>query len=159
MAYSGSGIFFQNNAGFKIVSTVGGSTYVDLTDHVTSITINRQFDELDVTAMGATGHAFIAGLESSTISIDFLNDDATGQVMQILNTLVGNVAPFKIVQTATAIGALTSTATISATNPLYSGSVLVNKLTPIAGKIGDVAVQSLTFTVSGAITVASSGSW
>ena len=159
MAYSGSGIFFQNNAGFKIVSTVGGSTYVDLTDHVTSITINRQFDELDVTAMGATGHAFIAGLESSTISIDFLNDDATGQVMQILNTLVGNVAPFKIVQTATAIGALTSTATISATNPLYSGSVLVNKLTPIAGKIGDVAVQSLTFTVSGAITVATSGSW
>ena len=159
MAYSGSGIFFQNNAGFKIVSTVGGSTYVDLTDHVTSITINRQFDELDVTAMGATGHAFIAGLESSTISIDFLNDDATGQVMQILNTLVGNVAPFKIVQTATAIGALTSTATISATNPLYSGSVLVNKLTPIAGKIGDVAVQSLTFTVSGAITVATSGTW
>ena len=159
MAYSGSGIFFQNNAGFKIVSTVGGSTYVDLTDHVTSITINRQFDELDVTAMGATGHAFIAGLESSTISIDFLNDDATGQVMQILNTLVGNVAPFKIVQTATAIGALTSTATISATNPLYTGSVLVNKLTPIAGKIGDVAVQSLTFTVSGAITVASSGTW
>ena len=159
MAYSGSGIFFQNNAGFKIVSTVGGSTYVDLTDHVTSITVNRQFDELDVTAMGATGHAFIAGLESSTISIDFLNDDATGQVMQILNTLVGAVAPFKIVQTATAIGALTSTATISATNPLYSGSVLVNKLTPIAGKIGDVAVQSLTFTVSGAITVASSGTW
>ena len=159
MAYSGSGIFFQNNAGFKIVSTVGGSTYVDLTDHVTSITINRQFDELDVTAMGATGHAFIAGLESSTISIDFLNDDATGQVMQILNTLVGNVAPFKIVQTATAIGNLTSTSTVSATNPLYTGSVLVNKLTPIAGKIGDVAVQSLTFTVSGAITVASSGTW
>lgn len=159
MAYSGSNIFIQNNAGFKIVSTVGGSTYVDLTDHVTSITINRQFDELDVTAMGATGHAFIAGLESSTISVDFLNDDANGQVMQILNTLVGNVAPFKIVQTATAIGALTSTATISATNPLYSGSVLVNKLTPIAGKIGDVAVQSLTFTVSGAITVATSGTW
>jgi len=159
MAYSGSGIFFQNNAGFKIVSTVGGSTYVDLTDHVTLITINRQFDELDVTAMGATGHAFIAGLESSTISIDFLNDDATGQVMQILNTLVGTVAPFKIVQTATAIGALTSTATISATNPLYTGSVLVNKLTPIAGKVGDVAVQSLTFTVSGAITPAITGTW
>jgi len=159
MAYSGSGIFFQNNAGFKIVNTYGGSTYVDLTDHVTSITINRQFDELDVTAMGQTGHAFIAGLESSTISIDLLNDDASGQVMQTLNNVVGYVVPFKIVQTATAIGALTSSATISATNPLYSGSILVNKLTPVAGKIGDVAVQSLTFTVSGAITVATSGTW
>jgi len=149
-------IFYQNNAGFKIYS---GSAYVDLTDHVEAITINRQFDELDVTAMGQTGHAFIAGLESSTISIDFLNDSATGQVLQTLNGLVSTVALFKIVQTATAIGNLTSSATIAATNPLYTGSILVNKLTPVAGKIGDVAIQSLTFTVSGAITVATSGSW
>ena len=156
---SAGGIFFQNNAGFKIVNSNGGSTYIDLTDHVTSITINRQFDELDVTAMGATGHSFIAGLESSTISIDFLNDDANLSVMQTLNAVVGYVVPFKIAQTTTAIGAGTSTATISQTNPLYTGSILVNKLTPVAGKIGDVAVQSLTFTVSGAITVASSGSW
>lgn len=150
-------IFYQNNAGFKINTT--GSTYVDLTDHVTSITINRQFDELDVTAMGQLGHAFIAGLESSTISVDFLNDDSSGQVMSVLNGLVGQVAAFKIVQTATAIAALTSTATVSAQNPLYTGSILVNKITPIAGKIGDIAVQSLTFTVSGAMTVASSGTW
>jgi hypothetical protein len=148
-------IFYQNNAGFKI--STDGSTYVDLTDHVTSLTINRQFDELDVTAMGATGHAFIAGLESSTISVDFLNDDATAQVMTTLNTLVGTNAKFKIVQTT--VPGTPTTATVSATNPLYSGLVLVNKLTPIAGKVGDVAVQSLTFTVSGAITVASTGTW
>jgi hypothetical protein len=150
-------IFYQNNAGFKINTT--GSTYVDLTDHVTSLTINRSFDELDVTAMGNLGHSFIAGLESSTISIDFLNDDSAGQVMSVLNGLVGQVAPFKIAQTVTAISPLSSTATISATNPLYTGSILVNKITPIAGKIGDVAVQSLTFTVSGSITVASTGTW
>jgi hypothetical protein len=148
-------IFYQNNAGFKI--STDGTTYVDLTDHVTSLTINRQFDELDVTAMGATGHAFIAGLESSTISVDFLNDDATAQVMTTLNTLVGTNAKFKILQTTTP--GSPSTGTVSATNPLYSGLVLVNKLTPVAGKVGDVAVQSLTFTVSGAITVATSGTW
>jgi len=148
-------IFYQNNAGFKI--STDGTTYVDLTDHVTSLTINRQFDELDVTAMGATGHAFIAGLESSTISVDFLNDDATAQVMTTLNALVGTNAKFKILQTTTP--GSPSTGTVSATNPLYSGLVLVNKLTPIAGKVGDVAVQSLTFTVSGAITVATSGTW
>jgi len=148
-------IFYQNNAGFKI--STDGSTYVDLTDHVTSLTINRQFDELDVTAMGATGHAFIAGLESSTISVDFLNDDATAQVMTTLNALVGTNAKFKILQTTTP--GTPSTGTVSATNPLYSGLVLVNKLTPIAGKVGDVAVQSLTFTVSGAITVATTGTW
>jgi len=148
-------IFYQNNAGFKI--STDGSTYVDLTDHVTSLTINRQFDELDVTAMGATGHSFIAGLESSTISVDFLNDDATAQVMTTLNTLVGTNAKFKIVQTT--VPGTPTTATVSATNPLYTGLVLVNKLTPIAGKVGDVAVQSLTFTVSGAVTVANTGTW
>jgi hypothetical protein len=148
-------IFYQNNAGFKI--STDGTTYVDLTDHVTSLTINRQFDELDVSAMGASGHAFIAGLESSSISVDFLNDDAAAQVMTTLNTLVGTNAKFKICQTT--VAGSPSSATISATNPLYSGLVLVNKITPVAGKVGDVAVQSLTFTVSGAITVATTGTW
>lgn len=148
-------IFYQNNAGFKI--STDGTTYVDLTDHVTSLTINRQFDELDVTAMGATGHQFIAGLESSTISIDFLNDDATASVMTTLNSLVGTNAKFKILQTTTP--GTPTTGTPSATNPMYSGLVLVNKITPVAGKIGDVAVQTLTFTVSGAITVATTGTW
>jgi hypothetical protein len=148
-------IFYQNNAGFKI--STDGTTYVDLTDHVSSITINRQFDELDVTAMGALGHSFIAGLESSTISVDFLNDDATASVMTTLNTLVGTNAKFKILQTT--VPGTPSTGTPSATNPLYSGLVLVNKITPVAGKIGDVSVQSCTFTVSGAITVATTGTW
>ena len=149
-------IFYQNNVGFKIYS---GAAYVDLTDHVIAATINRSFDELDVTSMGALGHQFIAGLESSTVSIDFLNDDSTGQVMQVLNGLVGTNAAFKMLQTVTAIGALTSTGTVSATNQLYTGNLLINKITPIAGKVGDVSVQSLTFTVSGSITVASSGTW
>ena len=148
-------IFYQNNAGFKI--STDGTTYVDLTDHVTSLTINRQFDELNVTAMGALGNSFIAGLESSTISVDFLNDDATAQVMTTLNALVGTNAKFKILQTT--VPGTPTTGTPSATNPLYSGLVLVNKLTPVAGKVGDVAVQSLSFTVSGAITVATTGTW
>lgn len=145
-------IFYQNNAGFKI--STDGTTFVDLSDHVTSLTINRSFDELDVTAMGNLGHSFIAGLESSTISVDFLNDDATAQVMTTLNSLVGTNAKFKIVQTQAS-----GTATVSATNPLYSGLVLVNKITPVAGKVGDVAVQSLTFTVSGSIAVATTGTF
>ena len=149
-----SQIFMQNKAGFQIQSS---SAYVDLTDHVQSITINRNFDELEVTAMGSSGRQYVAGLEVSTIAVDFLNDDSTGSVMQTLNALVGTNAAFKICQTT--VAGTPSTATISAQNPLYSGLVLVNKLTPIAGKVGDIAMQSLTFTVSGAITVSSTGTW
>ena len=142
-------IFYQNNAGFKI--STDGTTYVDLSNHVTSVTINQQFDELDVTAMGNLGHSFIGGLESSTISVDFLNDDASTSVMQTLNTLVGTVAKFKVIQT--------TGSAVAASNPMWTGLVLVNKLTPIAGKVGDVAVQSLTFTVSGSTTPAITGTW
>ena len=146
-------IFFQNYAGFKIAPITGGSpgTYVDLSDHAQSLTINRTFDELDVTAMGNLGHSFIAGLEASTVSVDFLNDDTTSSVMQTLNTLVGTISAVKLIQN--------SAVAISATNPLYTAWIDVNKITPIAGKVGDVAVQSLQFTVSGAITVNASGTW
>ena len=147
-------IFLNNNVGFQIQVS---AAYVDLSNHVKSITINRTFDELEVTAMGDTGHKFVAGLEASTIAIDFFNDTATSSVLQTLNTLVGQSANFKIAQTVTP-GSPT-TATISATNPLYSGLVLVNKLTPVNGTVADIGMQSLTFTVNGAILVSPSGTW
>ena len=147
-------IFLNNNVGFQIQVS---AAYVDLSNHVKSITINRQFDELDISAMGSTGHQFVAGLESSTISVDFYNDTATGSVLQTLNTLVGTNAAFKVCQTV--VPGSPSTATISATNPLYSGLVLVNKLTPVNGSAADISMQSLQFTVSGSITVASTGTW
>ena len=144
----------QASPGFKLMVS---AAYVDLSDHVVNLTINRTFDELDVTAMGALGHAFVAGLESSTFSVDLLNDTAAASVMATLNSLVGTNASFKAMQVV--VPGSPSTGTPSATNPLYSGLLLINKITPIVGKVGDVQVQSLTFTVSGAITVASTGTW
>ena len=38
---------------------------VDLSDHVTSVTLNRSFDELEVTSMGDSGHKYVKGLEAS----------------------------------------------------------------------------------------------
>ena len=38
-------IFLQNNVGVKINS-------VDLSDHITSVTLTQNFDELEVTALG-----------------------------------------------------------------------------------------------------------
>jgi hypothetical protein len=74
---------FLNNG---VVLTVNA---VDLSDHVTAVTINRSFDELEVTAMGDSGHKFVKGLEASSITIDFLNDTATGEVLQTLQAAWG----------------------------------------------------------------------
>lgn len=139
-------VFMNNKVGVKIGS-------VDLSDHVTSVTINRTFDELEVTAMGDSGHKFVKGLESSSITIDFLNDSATGEVLQTLQGVWGTNATIVLVQDAT------SPVTISAANPLYTATCLINNTTDINGAVGDLSTQSLTFNVSGTIAVATTGTW
>ena len=61
---------FLNNG---VVVTVNA---VDLSSYVSSVTLNRTFDELEVTAMGDSGHKFVKGLEASSVTIDFFNDTA-----------------------------------------------------------------------------------
>jgi len=132
---------FLNNG---VVLTVNS---VDLSDHVTAVTINRTFDELEVTAMGDSGHKFVKGLEASSITIDFLNDTATGEVLQTLQAAWGTNVTVTVKQTSAAT---------SATNPLYTMTALVNNTTDINGAVADLSTQSVTWNVSGAIAVTTS---
>jgi hypothetical protein len=117
---------------------------VDLSNLVTSVTLNRSFDELEVTAMGDSGHKFVKGLEASSITIDFLNDEATSNTLQTLNAQVGNNATVTLKQTS---------AITSPTNPLYTMTCLVNNITPINGAVGDLSTQSVTWNISGTVAV------
>ena len=129
---------FLNNG---VVLTVNA---VDLSNHVTSVTLNRTFDELEVTAMGDSGHKFVKGLEASSITIDFLNDTATANVLQTLQAAWGTNITVTVKQTSAAT---------SATNPLYTMTALVNNTTDINGAVGDLGTQSVTWNVSGTIVV------
>jgi hypothetical protein len=62
---------------------------VDLSDHISGITLNQKFDELEVTAMGDTFHHFVKGLESGTCMVDFFNDLATGKTNATLQAAYG----------------------------------------------------------------------
>jgi hypothetical protein len=117
---------------------------VALTDHVTSATINRAFDELEVTAMGDTAHKFVKGLEASTITLDFLSDTAAANVNATLQAAWGTTVALTLKQTSAAT---------SATNPLYSTTVLVNNTTDINGAVADIATQSITFTCNSPIVI------
>ena len=117
---------------------------VALTDHVTSATINRAFDELEVTAMGDTAHKFVKGLEASTITLDFLSDTAAANVNATLQAAWGTTVPLTLKQTS---------AIVSATNPLYSTTILVNNTTDINGAVADIATQSITFTCNSPIVI------
>jgi hypothetical protein len=137
-------VFLSNNVGVKVNS-------VDLSDHVTSVTLNRTFDELEVTAMGDSGHKFVKGLEASSITIDFLNDTASANVLATLQAAWGTNVPIVLLQTK-------GTA-VSATNPLYTATCLVNNTTDINGAVGDLGTQSITFNVSGTVAVATTGTF
>ena len=137
-------IFLNNKVGVKLNT-------VDLSDHVTAVTLNRSFDELEVTAMGDSSHKFVKGLEASSVTIDFLNDTASANVLATLQAAWGTTVTLVLIQDkGTAVGA---------TNPLYTMSVLVNNTTDINGAVGDIGTQSITFTVNGTVAVTTSGSF
>ena len=137
-------VFLNNGVGVKVNN-------VDLSDHVNNVTLNRQFDELEVTAMGDSGHKFIKGLEASSITLDFLNDTATASVLQTLQAAWGtNVTVVLLQNKGTAV---------SATNPLYTMTALINGTTDINGATGDLSMQSVTWNVSGTIAVTTTGTF
>ena len=137
-------VFLNNKVGVKINS-------VDLSDLVTAVTINRSFDELEVTAMGDSAHKFVKGLEASTVTIDFLNDTASSKTLQTLQAAWGT--------TVTAVFLQDKSAAVSATNVLYTVSLLINNTTDINGAVSDIGSMSITFTANSAVAVASTGTF
>ena len=119
---------------------------VDLSSLVSSVTINRSFEELTVTAMGDSGQRYVKGLEASSISIEFFNDEASSKTLQTLNS--SSVWGNNVTVTAKQTSAITSP-----TNPLYTMTCLVNNTTPINGAVGDISTQSVTWNVSGTIAI------
>ena len=141
-------IYLDNNVGLKIAT-------VDLSEYVTSITLTQTFDEVETTSMGSSSHTFAKGLESSTLQVDFLNDWAASKVQATLQAAYGTSVTALIVPVRAA-----SATTISASNPLYTVSILVNNLTPVGtGGPEDFARSSMTFTCTSAVAYATTGTF
>lgn len=138
-------VFLNNKVGVKIAST-------DVSDHVSAVTLTRNFDELEVSAMGDLSHRFVKGLEASTVTIDFFNDEATStSITALLQTNWGATATLVLLQD--------KTAAVSASNPLYTMSILVNKTTDINGKVSELSTQSVTFTVNSQTVISPTGTF
>jgi len=137
-------IFLQNNVGVKINS-------VDLSDHITNVVLTQNFDELEVTALGDTAHKFVKGLEASTLTLNFLNDFAATSVQATLQAAYGT--------TVTAVLLPVKGTAVSATNPLYTVSIIVNNLTPLNGAVGDISNSSMSFTCNSTVVQTTSGSF
>ena len=137
-------IFLNNKVGLKIAT-------INLSDHVTAFTLNRQSDLIEVSAMGDTSHKFVTGLSADTITVSFLNDTAAGSVLATLQAAYGTTVAWAAIQD--------SSAAVSATNVLYSGTLIVDNLTDINGAVADEGMIDITFTCNSKTATATTGTW
>lgn len=116
---------------------------VALSSFLTSVTLNVEIEELEDTAMGDVWRSRLGGLKDYTLDAEFNNDFAASAVDITLWNIFGTVVPFTIKATSAAN---------SATNPQYTGSLLISQLTPLDGSVGDLAKNSVTWPGAAALT-------
>lgn len=129
-------IFVLKNASVTVNS-------VDLSPYVSSVTVDYKFDEISTDAMGATGHTWVAGLQSSSVVVNLNQDFAATKVEATVFPLVG---------TTTTVVVKADSGAVSATNPSYTCSGFLANSQPIQGAVGELAAMQLTF--NGPITKA-----
>ena len=130
-------------ASFAFIDAVVTVNSVALTGFVRSATITTSADELDDTAMGDTYRSRIGGLKDWSVSVEFNSDFAAAAVDVTLWALLG---------TTTTVTVKPTTAGPGATNPNYSGPVLVSQVNPIGNSVGDLATVSVQWPGAGALS-------
>jgi len=110
---------------------------VDLSDYVTSVTLNYEIEAVESTAMGGN-RSYIGGLQNNSISVALNQDFAATKTEATIFPLVGT-------QTTVVIKAVD--AAKSATNPEYTvtGTYLAASQ-PVQGAVGELAAMTLEFT-------------
>ena len=123
--------------------SVGG---VDLSDLVASVSLSETFDIVETTAFSSTAaKTRLAGLADNSVTLEFHQDYATGEVEQTIYPLLG---------TAAAVIVKPNGSSTSAFNPSYTCSAIISEWTPINGSVGELATASVTWPITGAITKA-----
>lgn len=111
------------------------------------VTVNVSADELDDTAMGDTYRSRIGGLKDWSVAPEFNSDFAASAVDATIWPLLGTTTTVKVRPTS---------ASIAATNPEYSGTVLVSQYNPFSNSVGDLATSSATWPGAGTLSRATS---
>lgn len=120
---------------------------VDLSDHIRSISLPYEGEEVDDTNMGDTTRIMAGGLLSYGLDIEFSQDYAASKVDATLFSLVGSTTTVVVKPTS---------GSVSSTNPSFTGTMLLSSYSPINGNVGDLAVASVHFGPAGTLTRATS---
>ena len=120
---------------------------VDLSDHVRSVSINYEAEAVDDTNMGDSTRSNTGGLKNWSIDVEFSQDYAANEVDATLFSLVGST---------TTVVVLPTSASVSSTNPSFTGTGLLTTYNGIQGSVGDHATATASFVPAGDLTRATS---
>lgn len=115
----------------------------DLSAYTRTASLSVEVNALDATTFGSGGWMEnLAGIKNATLEFSALNDVAASAIDSILWPLLATVVTFEIRLNNTTVGA---------SNPKYTGSVLIAGHN-IGGEVGELAALDLSFPTSGLVT-------
>lgn len=122
--------------------SIGG---VDLSSHITKVTLSTTRAEVETTTMGNTAKRRVAGLIDNSVSIDFNQDFSAAAVEASIYPLLGSTAAVIIKPNGTATGTA---------NPSYTFNALVTEWMPLDAQVGELASASISWPIDGTIAKA-----
>lgn len=123
-----------------VTTTING---VDFSASLAQVELSIESDDVETTAFGSDWRSRIGGLKQASLTLSFHSDFGASSVDATLWPLVNTLATVVIKPTS---------GTVSATNPTYTGTFLVNQYSPLAASIGDLATFDVTWPASGTVT-------
>jgi hypothetical protein len=120
--------------------TINGQNY---SANLTQAELAIEADDVETTTFGSTYRTRVGGLKSASVNFQFNQDFGASGLDSVFFPLLGTQATVVIKPTSTAV---------SATNPTYTFNALVTQYTPISGSVGDLAVFSVSWPISGTVT-------
>lgn len=122
---------------------------VDLSCHVSSVEVELTKDEVKADTM--CGQATLHGLDTSMITVNFLQSFAAGEVDATLFPLFNDETEFTV-KIRPHGGNPANPAPVSTTNPQYNADCKLFSYSALSGGVGDASETSVKFPVQGAIT-------
>lgn len=114
----------------------------NLSAYLTQTEIMFEVGDVETTTFGGTWRSRVAGLKTGTVNLQFNQDFGAAAVDATIWPLLGTIGTVVISPTSTAV---------SATNPAYTATVLINAY-GVSGHIGDLSTVSVTWPISGTVT-------
>lgn len=106
-------------------------------------TVDYSAEQQDDTAFGDTTRSRLGGLKDWSMTIEFNQDHAAGNV---------DATMFGIVGTVVAVEVRPTSASRSATNPGYTGNALVQSYSPVGAGVGETAKARVQLVAAGTLS-------